>query len=53
MTCDGTTVEHFAIDVLPSGSVPFTGGVAAMDAGANMVDPNNFCCTSDRRIPAW
>jgi len=47
ITCDGITISHFEIDVLPSGSVPFTRGVAAMDASANLVDPNNFCCTSE------
>jgi len=53
ITCDGTTVSQYQITVLPSGSVPFSRGAAAMDATAFIIDPNSCCGPGDSGDSGW
>jgi hypothetical protein len=44
ITCDGTTVSNYQINVLPSGTVPFSRGMAAMDA-STFIQDLSLCCS--------
>ena len=48
ITCDGTTVSDYQITVLPSGSVPFSRGTAAIDATTFIRDPTSCCGSFDQ-----
>ncbi len=45
ITCDGTTISHYKIDVVPAaGTVPFTRGAAVMDA-TTFIQDLTVCCS--------
>jgi len=45
ITCDGTTVSKYKIDVVPAGgTVPFTTGTSAMD-GQTFIQDLTVCCS--------